>query len=471
MRRRVFLSLFGASATQRAFTARPSHPPNFVVVLCDDLGYGDLSCYGHPVIRTPRLDGFAKQGLLFTDFYAAAPVCSPSRAGLLTGRTPNRAGIYNWIPSNHPMHLRRGEATIAALLQQAGYNTCLSGKWHLNGRFNSPAQPQPSDHGFRHWFATQNNAAPTHMNPHNFVRNGRDVGPLEGHSSALIVDEAINWLGAFDSGREPFFLYVAFHSPHEPVASSPRFLDAYASESNADRRQYFANVTETDFHFGRLIDSLHQRGLDDNTFLLFTSDNGPETLLRYKGSNRSYGSARPLRSMKLSLYEGGYRVPGMLRFPARLRRTGVSKDPICTLDLLPTLCDLVGVARPKNRVIDGSSWSPLFVNRPVERRTPLHWHYFNALDAPRSSMREGDWKILGIPDSPPATAPGGAYRIPADNEYIKSLTFSRYELYNLARDTSETTDLSASEPQRLKRMADLLNRLHEQVRQEGPAWT
>ena len=145
--------------------------PNFVIVLCDDLGYGDLACYGHEVIQTPNLDRFAKEGLKLTSCYAAHPNCSPSRTGMMTGRTPMRVGIHNWIPMLSPMHVRKREITVATLLRQAGYATCLVGKWHLNGRFNLPGQPQPSDHGFDHWFATQNNALPSHENPDNFVRN------------------------------------------------------------------------------------------------------------------------------------------------------------------------------------------------------------------------------------------------------------------------------------------------------------
>lgn len=154
--------------------------PNIVVIICDDLGYGDLACYGHPHIRTPHLDRMAAEGVRFTDFYSTAPVCSASRVGLLTGRSPNRAGVYDWIPpgnqtkpdAREQVHMRRDETTIAQLLKQAGYATAMSGKWHCNSEFNSDLQPQPGDAGFDHWFATHNNAAPSRENPINFVRNG-----------------------------------------------------------------------------------------------------------------------------------------------------------------------------------------------------------------------------------------------------------------------------------------------------------
>lgn len=164
--------------------------PNILVFLCDDLGYGNLGCYGHLTIRTPNLDRLAAEGIRFTDFYSTAPVCSASRAGLLTGRTPSRIGVFDWIPNNHEIHLPRHEQTFAELLKTADYDTTLVGKWHCNGKFNSPDQPQPGNHGFDHWFSTQNNAAPSHKNPVNFTRNGVKIGKIEGFSCQIIVDEA-----------------------------------------------------------------------------------------------------------------------------------------------------------------------------------------------------------------------------------------------------------------------------------------
>jgi len=143
-----------AQHRSNAVEAEAPSKPNIVVLLCDDLGYGDLQCYGHPYIKTPHLNQMAKEGARFTNFYSAAPVCSPSRVGLLSGRSPNRAGVYDWIPAGHDVHLRAGEVTIAHLLKQAGYATCMSGKWHCNGKFNSAQQPLPGDVGFDHWFAT-----------------------------------------------------------------------------------------------------------------------------------------------------------------------------------------------------------------------------------------------------------------------------------------------------------------------------
>ena len=168
--------------------------PNFIIILADDLGYGDLSSFGHPAIKTPHLDRLAAQGLKLTNCYAGMPVCSPSRAALMTGRVPQREGISEWIPENSPVHLKREAVTIARLLKGAGYATAMTGKWHLSATLDG-SQPTPGHHGFDHWFATQNNALPSHENPRNFVRNGKPVGPLQGYSSTLIINEAIDWLG------------------------------------------------------------------------------------------------------------------------------------------------------------------------------------------------------------------------------------------------------------------------------------
>ncbi len=301
--------------------------PNIVVILCDDLGYGDLQCYGHPHIKTPNLDQLAAGGIRLTDCYSAAPVCSPSRVGLLTGRSPNRAGVYDWIPPagkpspdrREMVHMRKGETTIARLLKDAGYQTCMVGKWHCNSAFNDPIQPQPGDFGFDHWTATQNNAAPSHEHPRNFIRNGSEVGEVDAFSCQFVVDEAIEWLRGTDRER-PFFLYVPFHEPHEPVASPKTLVDEYRSvASSEDEAQFFANVANIDDAVGKLLRGLEQLGQRDNTLIVFTADNGPETLNRYRTANRSYGRPGPLRGMKLHTTDAGFRVAGIINWQGRIK--------------------------------------------------------------------------------------------------------------------------------------------------------
>lgn len=466
-RKVLFCTMF-IQATVNVLAHAAAPRPNVLVILCDDLGYGDLGCYGHPAIQTPNIDRLAAQGIRFTSFYAAAPVCSPSRAGLLTGRNPNRLGVYDWIPGNSPMHLKQEEITIATLLKRGGYATCQAGKWHCNGRFNQPDQPQPDDHGFDWWFATQNNAAPDHHNPTNFVRNGKKVGPIEGWSCQIVADEAIRWLRKRRPADKPFFQYVCFHEPHERIASPPDLVARYADQDNPDRAQYYANVTNVDVAVGRLMRALDELKLTENTLVLFTSDNGPETLKRYPTGTRSYGSPGPLRGMKLHLYEGGIRVPGIIRFPGRTRAGTVSDEPVCSLDLLPTFCELAGVPAPSDRPLDGVSLLPALEGRPVIRGKPLLWLYGWALGGPRLAMREGDWKLCATWDVP-ADAMGG----PADARSvrgIKAAKLSGFELYNLREDVGEKNDLAARDPQRVSEMAARLRALFADVQKNCPEW-
>ncbi len=442
--------------------------PNFIVILCDDLGYGDLSCYGHPAIKTPNLDALAGQGVRLTSCYSSAPVCSSSRAGLLTGRTPSRIGVYDWIPGNHPMHLRRQEITIATLLRDAGYATCHVGKWHCNGKFNSPEQPQPGDHGFEHWFSTQNNASPTHHNPVNFVRNGKAVGGQEGYSCQIVADASIAWLRDGRKKDRPFFMFTCFHEPHEPIASPPELVEQYPQATKKGEALYYANVQNMDRAVGRIMQTLDELQLSENTLVVFTSDNGPETLNRYRGAWRSHGSPGPLRGMKLHLFEGGIRVPGIVRWPARLKPNQTSDTPICALDLLPTFCALAGVQPPADRALDGADASAFFSGRPFVRKQPLYWHYFRSIGPPKAAMRDGDWMILGHWDGA-QLSPGGSLH-PGDMEIIKSARLTRFELYNLNDDLAQEHDLAAQQPETLRELSAKLVAKYNEVQAEGPVW-
>jgi arylsulfatase A len=443
--------------------------PNFLVILCDDLGYGDLACYGHPTIQTPHLDQLARQGVRLTACYASAPVCSSSRAGLMTGRTPSRVGVYDWIPAGNVVHLPRDEKTVARLLKDAGYATAHIGKWHLNGKFNNPAQPQPGDHGFDHWFSTQNNAHPSHENPDNFVRNGQRVGELKGFSCQLVADEAIRWLEKDRPQDAPFFAYVCFHEPHEPVASPPELVAEYReSATNEDQAQYFANVANVDVAVGRLMAALDRLNVADDTLVFFTSDNGPETLRRYPRGTRSYGSPGPLRGMKLWMYEGGIRVPGILRWSGRIEPGQTSDEPVCGLDVLPTFCELAGASVPDDRVLDGTSFVPLLDGQPIRRSRPLFWHYFNALGEPKAALRSGEWMILGhrvAPDGSP-----GSNVNPMSMRIIKSARLGDFELYNLKEDLKQQHDQADDHPDLVQKLSRQLVETHRQVQEEGEDW-
>ncbi|QDU81433.1 Arylsulfatase [Polystyrenella longa] len=420
--------------------------PNIVIMLTDDLGYNDLGCYDHPAIKTPALDQLAAEGTLFTDCYAAAPVCSPSRAGMLSGRTPHRLGVFDWIPDGSPMHMKADETTFATILKEQGYQTAHIGKWHCNGQFNLPSQPQPNDHGFDYWFSTQNNALPTHHAPVNFVRNGEEVGQLEGYSSDIIVDDAIDWLRNRQDDQ-PFCLVVWFHSPHEVIATAPEFVKQYQEHEPLERAEYYGNVAQMDAAAGRLLGELDQQQLRDNSFVMFTSDNGPETLNRYgPRSSRSYGLPDPLRGMKLHVYEGGIRVPGIIRWPGHAAAGSVSNEPISGVDVLPTVCALAEIEVNVKKTLDGANILPALAQQPIDRPHPLYWRYDRALSDPKIAIRDGEWKLLVRGD------------------------YSEPELYHLTEDVSETQNMASKEPGRLKAMQAQLKTLNEEIAAEAPTW-
>ncbi|MDF1752261.1 MAG: sulfatase-like hydrolase/transferase [Verrucomicrobiales bacterium] len=439
-------------------------PPNIAVVLCDDLGYGDLGCYGHPVIKTPRIDAFAAESLTFTQCYSAAPNCSPARTGLITGRTPWRVGIHNWIPFMSPMHVKAEEITIATLLQDAGYQTCHVGKWHLNGLFNLPGQPQPNDHGFDHWFATQNNALPNHRDPYNFVRNGIPVGPLKGYAAPLVIDEAIAWLkGKSRTEEKPFFQFICVHEPHEPIATDPKYEALYAEYPDPARRAHHGNITQMDDAFGRYLDALDDLKLTENTLVFFTSDNGPAIT-----GMHPYGSSGPLRDKKGAIYEGGIRVPGILRWPGKTKANSRSNTPVSGVDLLPTLCELAGIEPPRDRKIDGSSFLPLLKGEPFQREVPLYWHFNRAKSPVKVAMRDGDWKITARLTGPQFNR--GADLLEEEQNAQKSAELTGFELYDLGSDPAETNDLAATETGELNQIKSRLEAMYREVRDESPTW-
>jgi arylsulfatase len=410
--------------------AAPADKPNIVVIVADDLGYGDLGCYGHPRIKTPSLDKLAGEGVRFTTFYSGAPICSPSRAALFTGRTPYRVGIRDWIQQDSGVHLPKSEVTIARLLKDAGYTTCLSGKWHLNSRFNGQ-ETTPGDFGFDHWFATQNNAP--HIDPGNYVRDGKRVGPLKGADSSLVVDEGIRFIAG--AGDRPFALFVTFHAPHEQVAAPEKYTSIYADLDDPTKRDYYGSVSLIDAEVGRLVADLDSRGLRDRTLVLFTSDNGPQELLGYPKAIHSHGSSGPLRGYKLSMYEGGYRVPAILSWPGRAKAGEECAEPAGFTDLLPTLCAAAGAAPPTDRPLDGVNVLPLLDGKKVARPQPFFWQFDNAQGGPwKHALRKGPWKLL---------ADAGR---------------EQFALYNLVDDMAEKHDLAAEKPELVKELRAELDR-------------
>lgn len=442
--------------------------PNIVVILCDDLGYGDLSTFGHPIIETPNLDKLAADGIKFTSFYSAAPVCSPSRAGLLTGRSPNRAGIYDFIPGPKKsedcrdlVHLQAFEQTIPAMLKTVGYSTCLSGKWHCSSRFNSPElQPTPGHFGFDHWFATHNNAAPSHQNPKNFIRDGKEVGEIKGFSCQIVVDEALNWLKQKE-GDNPFYLQVCFHEPHEPVASPQDLVKKYLPKSkNENQAQYFANVANMDNAVGRLVEYLKAH-YGENTLIVFSSDNGPETLNRYSRAKHSYGSPGPLKGMKLWTTEAGFRVPGILYWLGKTTYHGISNAVVSSLDFMPTFAEISGATLP-NVVLDGQSMIPLIQTGKMQRKKPLTWAFYNALNEHRVAMRTDHWKIMCRLKNDTTYIPMINNLYDGNERLVKEADLVDFELYNMDEDISEAENVADKYP-------EVFNKMKSQLKSEYAA--
>jgi len=429
-----------AASFSRQPAAAPAFPsrPNIVLFLADDLGYGELGCYGNTPAITPNLDRFAAAGLRLTDCHSASSVCSPSRSSLLTGRTPYRNGVFTWIPEGSPIHLRTSEIALPKLLRAAGYDTCHVGKWHLNGMFNSPEQPQPDAHGYDWWLATQNNAAPSHAFPTNFVRNGTAIGKVDDYSAPFIAREAVMWLQEKRDAEKPFFLAVWTHEPHYPIASAERYEKLHTTIADPEERTYRANVTQLDDAFGTVMQALEEQGVADNTLVFFTSDNGPEGA-GDKGPGR--GRAGNLRGRKRSMYEGGHRVPGIVRWPGKIESGAVSDLPVIGSDFFPTALAAAGVEPPAGVTLDGVNLLPAFAGKPVERPGPLYWRWGGMV-----AYREGPWKIV------------------VDEKLDKP------ELYDLAGDVAERTDLAEQEPERLAAMMARLRAFTAELAAEAPEW-
>ena len=375
-------------------------PPNVVVLLADDLGWKDIGCYGGPV-QTPALDKLASEGTRFTHFYSGAAVCSPSRAVLLTGRNNLRASIYSWInDQDQRSHLPVNETTLAEVLKSNGFDTAHFGKWHLGmPTARQPDKPTPSEHGFDHWFATANNAQPSHRNPRNFFRNGKPVGELKGYACDLVVEDAIQWLDSRKETERPFFLNVWFHEPHAPLAAPPDLIETYGQTSDP-AAIYSATIANTDQAIDRLIKKLREIDAPENTLIIYASDNG------------SYRSDRvgDLRGTKGSNYQGGVRVPGIFYWPGHIARGAVTDTPAGLVDLLQTVCGLAKIAPPE-RPLDGTDLSPVLRQESarIQRKQPLFWAL--PLAGPAFAIRDDQYAMVAHRDGP----------IPKDQEALTQI--------------------------------------------------
>lgn len=428
--------------------------PNVVILLADDLGFQDVGCYDGPV-KTPAIDALASGGMRFTNFYSGCAVCSPSRATLMTGRHHIRAGVYSWIhDESQNSHLLEREITIAEVLKKAGYATAHVGKWHLGLPTPRRDKPTPDKHGFDHWFATWNNASPSHHDPDNFIRNGTPVGKLKGYSCQLVVDEAIRWLEGRGDDKSPFFLNVWFHEPHAPIAAPDAIVNEYGKPKDKGA-VYSGTIDNTDRAIARLVAKLREVALPKNTLIVYASDNGS-----YR-DDRTGG----LRGRKGVNWEGGIRVPGVFHWPGTIQENSESDQPAGLVDVLPTLCGLLDLENPSVH-LDGSDLTALLTNNgQFKRHQPLFWHLQKS--RPIVAMRDGDFSLVADPD----------YELSTNNMFqeswipkIKRGGYTNFQLFNLKDDPHQTTNIASDHPQQLNKMkADLL-RINASIMADGQDW-
>lgn len=447
----LLLSMLVTGCGQRP--SEVSARPNIVIFLADDAGYRDLNAYGG-IPDTPNIDRLAENGLKFTDFYAPAPNCSPSRAGLLTGRNPNRLGIYSYRLPNHSMHLKDGEVTIAELLKQVGYRTAMFGKWHLSDLVPAKGrkkQPTPGDQGFDYWLATENNAQPSHYNPVNFVRNGQPQDTLKGYSSHILAREANTWLDTTRSDQ-PFLLYMPFHEVHKKIASPDSLIRKYSGKNDPE---YQANVENMDAAVGKVIRKLKTMGKLQNTLIVFSSDNG----------SYRYGSNGKLRGFKGESFEGGVRVPGIIYWPRRITASRAISMPAGLIDLLPTIADVTGLPEPGHRKIDGESLLPLINGKQIHRSKPLVWFFYRAY--PEFGMRKGRYVLNGYTrDSVPRTH----YLSDRAMSFIKKARLRDFKLYDIEQDPRQRHDISRQHPQVFDSLKTEASRFFRDMIEAGPYW-
>lgn len=443
-----------------AISAIADDRPNFLMILLDDAGWTDVGCFGSQ-IDTPNIDRLAAEGMTFTDCHSAAPNCSPSRAGLLTGRIPPRAGIYSYLPPNHVMHLEDEEVTVAELLQQAGYHTGHFGKWHLSQLGTS--QPQPADQGFDYSLGTDNNAAPSHRNPVNFIRNGQPIGQTSGYSCQIVVNETIDWLTQLNDrdNAHPFFACVWFHEPHNPIASPPELVQKYRRlypKLSKKHATYYANIENADQAVGQLLQALDRLNETDDTVVFFTSDNGPLNDFSCDG----------LREKKSHVWEGGHRVPGIFRWPRHIGSGSACAVPISGIDYLPTVCEIAALPLPEGRVIDGTSIVPLLEGRAAEfdRPSPLYWFFYRL--NPAIAVRDGKWSLIATTND--ADRPKTHALIREDLKHIRQSHPTVFQLFDLSTDLGQQRDVASQHPRTLKRLATTAKRLHREVVREGVNW-
>ncbi|MFB3826783.1 MAG: sulfatase [Bryobacteraceae bacterium] len=422
MNRRTFLEC-AAGALTSPLAAAPQRPPNVVLIFCDDLGWGDLGCYGGP-IRTPNIDSLARDGARFTHFYSANPVCSPSRAALMTGRYPTRVGVPRVFFPADTTGMDLSETTMAQVLKGAGYKTMAIGKWHLG---HLP-QYLPTSRGFDEYFGIPYS---NDMNPRLLLHNLETVEQTATLETLTMryTEQAVKFIERSKGG--PFFLYMPHTFPHIPLAASPRF------RGKSPQGLYGDVVEEVDWSVGQVLAALKKNGVENNTLVLFSSDNGPW----YQGS------PGPLRGRKGWTYEGGVREPFLARLPGRIPKATVCHGMAGTIDLVPTLAKLCGAPMPQ-KPLDGIDIWPLLSGRKqeLEREIYLFFDNWNVQCARMGNYKLHVARYNNMAYNPPPV--GGRVNLPLKNP----------ELYDVVHDIDESYDIAPERPEIVKEITARIER-------------
>ncbi|MEK7752399.1 MAG: sulfatase, partial [Acidobacteriota bacterium] len=416
-RRDCLRTVAGAFAALRCRAQAGSERPNVVVIVSDDHGYGDSSCYDHPKeVRTPNIDRIAARGVRFTCGYAGAYVCAPTRAGLMTGRYQQRFGFYTASDSRTGLPL--GENTIADLLRKQGYATGAFGKWHLG------LEPEyhPLRRGFDEFYGFLGHGAHDYFNlrrgePHNSIRRNNEIIDDTGYLTDNLGREAVSFIQRHH--KRPFFLYLPFNAVHFPLQAPEEDIRRYDT-GNRNRDTYLAMLDRMDAAIGAVRSVLERHGLGRDTLVFFFSDNG--------GARQNFASNGSLRDFKHSVYEGGIRVPFLASWPARLPQGTLCHEPVISMDIFPTICAAAGAELPKDRVYDGKNLLPLLLGKVSG---PLHEALYWDGDEDRRAVRAGKWKLV-------------------DNQ-------GKLELYDLESDPGEKNDVLVRQPETGKRLKEMLD--------------
>jgi arylsulfatase A-like enzyme len=446
MNRRQFLAAFGTAAAAATLPSgllaanRPvrTNRPNVVFIFADDLGWGDLGCYGNRQIRTPNLDRLAKAGTLFTQFYVNGSVCSPSRTAIMTGHFPARHRVHGHFASDKqnearamPNWLDPKVRTVTSLLKDAGYVTGHFGKWHLGSGQNAPT---PGEYGIDE-HVTVNSSGPQ--------LTGTNDPYFRAKSTAQIVDRTIEFI---EKNRDkPFYVNVWTLVPHATLHPTDEQMEPYERYAprgvpyKGAKQIYYASVSDLDRQAGRLVRRIDELGLAENTLIAFSSDNGPEDFDIGNAVHSGIGSAGPFRGRKRSIYEGGVRMPFIVRWPGHTPAGRVDDTTIVAgVDWLVTVCGLAGVELPRDLNPDGEDMSRAILGRPKRRAKPLMWEWrFRvagdmAHRCPMLAIRDGKWKLLMNPDR------------------------SRVELYDIPTDPTELDNVASQHPDVVKRLSERL---------------